>query len=132
MGLDEDVRSAVAEARTETLDLQVYVTHRAWTGQDYTGAASFIDTPRLAIVEAKQRSVRTKTGTEATSSHYVGILEPIPPTSTLTTDQQRDNPIDVDQDRFILPDGRDLPILAIDGLFDGGTNAPYYSQVYLG
>lgn len=132
MGLDDDVREAIADAKEATLELHVFVTHRAWTGQDFTGAATFINTPRLALVEAKQRSVRTKQGTEATSSHYVGILEEIPPTSTLDPEQKRDNPVDVDQDRIILPDGRDLPILAVDGFYDGGTGVPFYSQVYLG
>jgi len=132
MSLADDVREIVALARAETLDLHVTVTHRAWTGQDYTGAATFINTEYKALVEAKQKAVRTKNGTEAVSSHYVGILEEIPPTATLSADQFRDNPIDVDQDRIILPDGRDMPILAVDGFFDGGTGVPFYSQVYLG
>lgn len=130
MSLADDIRGAISDVRKETLDLHIKVTHRAWIGQTFDGTAQYVSTPFDAIVERKQRLVRTMKGNEEMSSHYIGLLEEIPPTSPLEG-FTRDNPVDVD-DRFILPDGNDLPVMAVDGFYDGGTGVPFYSQVYLG
>lgn len=131
MSLADDIREAIGIARDETLDLHVTVTHRAWVGQTWDGAPSYVDTPRLALVERKQKLVRNlQTGTEDVSSTYIGILEEIAPT-TPNAGYVRTNPVDVN-DVFVLPDGTSGSAIAVDGFFDGGTGVPYYSQIYLG
>ena len=130
MGLDDDVREAVAQARTETIDLHVNVTHKAWTGQNYLGTATFVSTVRKALVERKQKLVQTLSGTQDMSSHYIAILEEIAPITPLAG-YVRTNPVDVN-DVFVLGDGTVVTVMAVDGFYDGGTGVPYYSQVYGG
>ncbi len=129
MSLADIIRSGIATARSITLPLHVNVTHRAWTGQDFEGTATYVSTVHKALVERKQKLVHSlQTGQEDMSSDYIGILEEIAPT-TANAGYVRTNPVDVN-DRFILPDGRDVSVMAVDGFFDGGTGVPFYTQVY--
>ena len=134
MSLADILRSGIATARTITLPLHVTVTHKAWTGQDYEGTPTYdnnnLGTQRLALVERKQKLVRSMSGTEEMSSTYIAFIEEVAPT-TPTAGFTRTNPIDVN-DVFTLPDGTTGPVLAVDGFFDGGTSVPYYSQIWLG
>ena len=130
MSLADIIRNGIATARTITLPLHVTVTHRAWIGQNFEGTPTFIDTPRLALVERKQKLVKTMNGTEEMSSTYIGIIEEIAPT-TANAGYARTNPVDVN-DKFVLPDGTEVSVMAVDGFFDGGTGVPFYSQAYAG
>lgn len=131
MSLADDVREFIGIAREETLDLHVTVTFQAWLGQDNSGAATYSTTTPKALVEKKQQTIRNADGQLVQSSAYIGILEPLSPT-TPNVGQTRNNPVDPARDIFTLPDGSTGPILRVDGFFDGGTGAPFYTQVWLG
>lgn len=130
MSLATVLKKGIATARKVTLSLHVTVTHHAWVGQTFDGSPSYVDVNRLALVERKQRLVKTMDGTEAMSTAYVGIIEEVAPT-TPNVGFTRTNPVDVN-DTFTLPDGTTAPVLAVDGFFDGGTGVPFYTQVWLG
>lgn len=130
MSLADVIRGSIATARAITLPLHVTVTHKAWTGQNFEGTPTFSSVDRKALVERKQKLVKTMSGTEEMSSTYIGIIEEIAPT-TAAPGYVRTNPVDVN-DVFVLPDGTTVNVLAVDGFFDGGTGAPFYSQVYAG
>jgi len=130
MALNDDIAEGIATIREELLSTMPLVTHRAWRGQTYDGVASYKNTQYHAIVEDKQKIVRTFSGTEEVSNHYIGILEPITPVAA-TSPHVRTNPVDVN-DRFILPSGLEVSVMAVDGFINAGTGLPYYSQVYCG
>lgn len=130
MSLADIIRNGIALARTITLPLHVTVTHHVWVGQSFDGSVIFVDAPRQALVERKQKLVKTMQGTEEMSSAYIGIIEEITPTSP-NAGYVRTNPVDVN-DKFTLPDGTLVDVMAVDGFFDGGTGVPFYSQVYAG
>lgn len=130
MSLADILRNGIATARTITLPLHVIVTHKAWTGQDFEGTPTYVSTSRLALVERKQKLVRSMSGTEEMSSTRIDFIEEVAPT-TPTAGFTRTNPIDVN-DVFTLPDGTTGPVMAVEGFFDGGTGVPFYSTVFLG
>jgi len=122
------LRNGIATARKITLSAHVTVTHKAWVGQTYDGTPTYVSVDRLALVERKQTLVKTANGTEDTSNTYIGIIEQITPI-TPNAGYTRTNPVDL-QDHFIIPDGTEVTVMAVDGFFDGGTGVPLYSQVY--
>lgn len=122
------LRNGIATARTITLSAHVTVTHRAWIGQTFDGTPTFVDKQYKALVERKQTLVKTMTGTEDTSNTYIAILEQIAPT-VANPGYVRTNPVDVN-DHFVIPDGTEVTVMAVDGFFDGETGVPFYSQVY--
>lgn len=128
MNIPKLLRNGIATARKITLSAHVTVTHRVWRGQTFDGAPDFVDVPRLALVVKKQTLVKTQNGTEDTSSTYIAILEEITPT-TPNAGYARTNPVDL-QDHFIIPDGTELAVMAVGGMFDGGTGVPYYSEIW--
>lgn len=119
MGLAETVRKAVATANTVTKDLQATVQHRSWDGttnefgKPNLGAA----VARKALVERRQRVIKTLTDQVAQSQAYVAFLEPV----TITI-----------HDEIVLPDGLTGPILNFTGFVDAGTGNPYFAEVWLG
>lgn len=128
MGLADVIRAGVATAKALTLDLQVSVTHTPWIGQDTNGAMIPGPTATLkAIVERKQRMVRTPSGQEVLSQYYVAFLEQVAPNGAAG----RTEPIDV-KDALVLPGGVTGPILSIVGFYDAGTGYPFFTEVYLG
>lgn len=128
MGLADVVRSGVALADTVTTDLQAAVTHKAWTGRDVDRKPTYAaGVSRLAIVERRQRLIRTATGEQILSRHRIAFLRPIAANGAAT----RREPIDP-RDVLTLPDGDTGPILEVTGVVDPSTGAPYYAEVWLG
>jgi len=128
MGFDSLVRSGVALANTLTTSLQTTVEHSAWTASDGRGAPVFASSvSRPALVEYKQKAVRTSTGETVLSTSKVTILGPVEETSATG----REGPIDP-RDKIVLSDGTTGPIVAVNGLLDPLTNQPYMYEVYIG
>ena len=118
MGLDDLVRTAIATAKTVTADLQVSVTHAAFSSVDGYGKPSYASgVSRKALVESANRLIRTAAGQEVLSRTKVTFLSPV----SVTT-----------KDRITLPDGSTGPILDVRGLVDPSTSAPYMVEVFLG
>ena len=70
-----------------------------------------------AIVEWKQRAVRTRAGADTTSRAYVGILRPFSVS---------------ERDKVVLPDGTTGPILDMGGFVSRATGRPIFVEVWLG
>lgn len=119
MGLLDAVRGAVAIANKATADLQPMVSHQTCIGQDGRGARLFAAAVnRPAIIEMKQRLVRTLNGEMTYSNATITLLDP--------------SVIVGDRDQFTLPDGNSGVILARTGLIDRITGLPILQQIFLG
>lgn len=128
MSLDAIVRSGLATAARVTANLQVTVTHEAWTGVDGYGKPTFSRARCVrAIVEQRQRAMRSRSGEVIFTRASVLILEPLAPNGA----RGRVEPIDP-RDRVTLPDGTTGPIVDVNGLVDPSTDAPYYAEVWIG
>jgi hypothetical protein len=128
MSLADDVREAVATIDEETKDLQAVVLWYPWIRDDGMGKKIYGGPiPLDAIVNKMSKLVKTANGQEVVATTYIGILEEVAPNGA----PKRHEPID-ERDKFVLPDGTSGTILKVDGLIDAGTNAPYFSEVYLG
>lgn len=104
------------------------VTYRPWIGNTGTGGPRYGDAVTLpAIVEKKQRLIRTKDTTEVMSKHYLGFLRPFTPNGAA----DREEPIDT-RDEFTLPDRSTGPVLDANGLMNPTTGRPYHADVWLG
>lgn len=131
MGLADIVAGAVTIARTVTLDLHTTITLAQWIGEDQFGKGIYATALSLrAIVEDKNKQLKTGEGQDAVSKTYIAVLEPID-AATANSGFTRKNPVD-ERDIVTLPDGSTGPILDIDGLINGATGVPFYSQIYLG
>ena len=131
MGLADVVRSGVAIANSVTKTLQATVTHKQWIGpSDGYGTETYLDAvERTALVEFKQKMIKTGSGQLVMSRATVTFLEPIPPIGAGVDGRQE--PID-SRDIITLPDGTTGPILDISGFVDSGTNAPFFGAVSIG
>lgn len=128
MSLDAIVRAGLATAKKITADLQVDVTHAAWTGVDGYALPTFASAiTRKAIVERRQRIIRTTSGETVMSRATVLFLEPIKKNGA----SGRTEPIDP-RDVITLPDGTTGPIVDVNGLMDPTTDRPYYAEVFIG
>lgn len=128
MSLDALVRTGVALAHQITGDLQVVVEHEPWTGTDgYNKPTYGYVKKRKALVERKQRMVRTPTGEEVLSTCTVTILGTVKANGATG----RQEPIDT-RDRLTLPDDTTAKILSVEGLIDPTTERPYCYEVALG
>lgn len=119
MGLADLVRSARAIANTQTSGLQADVTHEAWDGgSDGYGKPSLLPGVTVrALVEGKQRLIKTATGEIALSRAKITFLV----AARVSV-----------HDWFTLPDGTRGPVLEITGLVDPATGHPYIPEVWLG
>jgi hypothetical protein len=118
MGLDAVLRSAVATAKSVTGGLQVVVSHAAWSSMNAYGEPTYAAAvSRNAIVEWKQRLVRTTDGSEVLSVATITFLQ--------------DVTLDV-RDKLTLAGGQTAPLLAFKGLVDPTTNRGYATEVYIG
>jgi hypothetical protein len=118
MGLAAIVRKGVAIANSVTNDLQVDVTHEAFSGVGTYGEPTFsAAVTRSALVEIEPKMVRTAAGDEAVSRATISII------GDVTVNNR---------DRFTLPDGSTGPILNVSGFLDPLTGRGYLTQVYLG
>jgi hypothetical protein len=133
MGLAAIIRSGVATANKVTGGsggLQAIVLHNAWTGKlaDGYGTERYAgNVERRALVEFKQRMIKTSSGQLLMSRATVTFLEPIEANGATG----RQEPID-SRDVITLPDGTTGPILDISGFVNNETNAPYFSVVSIG
>lgn len=113
------VRDGVKLANTMTASLQADVQYYKAGEMSGGGDIEYPATPELwpAIIEWKQKMVRTVTGVEAVSRAMVTFLEPH----------------DIDEkDKMVLPDGTTGPILDMTGLVDPATGRAYFTTVWLG
>lgn len=126
MRFDALIRSAVATADRITAALQDAVTHEAWTGADAYGNPTYAaGVSRDAIVEYNPAIQRLLTGQIVTATARVLFLRPIAANGA----SGRREPLDP-RDRFTLPDGRQPPVLSVDGgLVDPSTGRSYFGEV---
>jgi RNase P/RNase MRP subunit POP5 len=83
-------------------------------------------TPLQAIVDWKQRQLRTQEGILSVSRASVAFLN-VQALSTATNGEGVN-----DEDIIVLPDGTTGPILDMGGFIDAGTGHPVATEVYLG
>lgn len=127
MSLLDVVRSGVKIADGITKPLQPSVTYYRYVSSAGDGAETYASGVSLrAIVEWKQRQVRTSNGVMSVSSSSVMFLD----TAALVTATGGEGVND--HDKIVLPDGTTGPILALDGFTDAGTGHPVATTVYLG
>jgi hypothetical protein len=131
MGLADVVRSGVALANRVTDDLQVDVTHDAWTTRALDGKPTYngggAGVARSSIVEYKQsRRWSALLGQTVDYAVKVTILGPVAGNGAAG----RNEPID-SRDRFTLLDGTARPVVDVVGIQDPSTGKPYMYEVYL-
>jgi hypothetical protein len=129
MGLLDDLRDAVAIADSETKDIQSTVTLKRYLSDDdgYGSPSYAPDVTLQAIVDWKQKQVRTKEGILSVSRAIVTFLD-----AAALRDATDGNGIDDDKDVIVLPDGTTGPILDLGGFIDRETTHPLATEVILG
>lgn len=129
MGLARLVRNAVALANNLTKDLQVPVIHEPWIGNDPTFGTPLYGTAvtRLALVEMKQRTLRSNSGQEIMQRAAVTFTYPIEANGAA----HRQEPLDI-RDKLTLPSGYTGPIRMIEGLENNFPDSPYLLEIILG
>lgn len=122
----------VADSVTRQGKLQCTVLYRHYVSEDGFGGKIYnpsADQPALemlAIVDWRQKQVRTLQGTLSVSRAYVGFLNAAE-LSAATDGEGID-----DNDIIILPDGTTGPILDMSGFIDSVTTHGVITEVYLG
>jgi hypothetical protein len=120
MGLMDLAHSMIefADNFTQAQGVQATVQHESFISGGGAGSSTHMPpVARPAIVEYKQREVRTSSGEVAMSASTVTFLDPT---------------VEVDiNDRITLPNGESGPILAL-GAFVDSTQKPILTEVYLG
>jgi len=112
------LQNGISVANVITTSLQATITHAAYASDDGYGKPTYsTGVERTAIVERRQKFVRTNEGEEKLS--LAKLTFPYPVTIT-------------EQDKITLPDSTVMPILKIDGVVDPTTNAEYMVEVELG
>ena len=128
MGLLDVLQNNIALADSLTADLQDEVTHEAWIGQNFDGKPIYAESvTRSAIVERKQRLIKTADDHEVMSTHYIGFLRPIDPNGTA----DRQEPINP-RDRITLSNDSTDPIISLDEFMDRTFDRPMYTQIFIG
>lgn len=118
MSLATILQDGISIANSVTAALQATVTHKAFASVDGYGKITYATgVARTAIVERRQKYVRTATGEEKLSLARILFLTPV------SVDER---------DRFTLPDSTEMPILRITGPVDPTTNAEFVVEVELG
>lgn len=128
MSLLNVVRKGIKVADKVVKSLEAEVSYYRFLGDDDEyGTPRFASAVKLrAIVEWKQRSLRTMTGQLSVSRSSVQFLSI--QALVLATDGEG---ID-DNDKIVLPDGTTGPILDMSGFIDAGTGHPLATEVFLG
>jgi hypothetical protein len=118
MSLATVLQGGISIANTVTASLQATVTHKAFSSVDGYGKVTYATgVARTAIVERRQKYVRTANGEEKLSLAKILFL----------------TPVSVDEwDLFTLPDSTEMPILRIGGPVDPTTNAEFIVEIELG
>lgn len=118
MSLATILQGGISIANTVTASLQATVTHKAFSSDDGYGKPTYATgVSRTAIVERRQKYVRTKSGEEKLSQARIVFVGPV------TVDER---------DLITLPDGSEMPILRITGVVDATTNEEFVVEVELG
>ena len=118
MSLATILQNGISVANTITTSLQATITHAAFASDDGYGKPTYsTGVSRTAIVERRQKYVRTMAGDEKLS--LAKLTFPYPVTIN-------------ERDKITLPDSTVMPILRIDGVVDPTTNAEYLVEVELG
>lgn len=128
MGLLDVLRAGIKTADKITKPLQANVSYVRVTARDAYGAPSAYATAVTlkAIVDQKQRPVRTRSGIETVSSATLTFLD-VAVIARVTNSQGIDS-----DDQFTLPDGTTSKVLALGGFVDAGTAQPVATEVMLG
>lgn len=109
---------AIADKVTKNLKMQGYVTHYSYSSDGGKGDPVETITKPYAVIDKKQRLIRTFSGEMAVSNTQVMILKP-----GVTVKEG---------DRIILKDGTGGPVIGIGGFVDGESNAQAFTEAYLG
>lgn len=134
MSLIQALRAGVKtlNAVTKSGGLQALVEFRHFVYVDEYGNKTYlpaIGQPAAqlqAIVDWKQRQVRTTTGILSVSRASVTFLD-VAALAAATNNEGV-----ADEDIIVLPDGTTGPILDMSGFIDGGTGQPLATEVFLG
>ena len=118
MSLATIIQNSLSVANVVTASLQATITHAAYSSDDGYGKPTYsAGVERQAIVERRQKYVRTNTGEEKLSQARLTFLYPV----TIG-----------EQDKIALPDSSEMPILRITGVIDPETSAEYAVELELG
>lgn len=127
MSLLDVLRSGVKIADNVTKPLQPRVSYRRYLSEDGYGTKQYGPVVFLnAIVDWKQKQVRTKEGTLSVtraSVLFLNIKDVVDATSGQGIGED---------DEIVLPDGTTGPILDMSGFIDAGTGHPLATEVFLG
>lgn len=127
MSLLDVLRSGVKVADGITKPLQTSVSYKRYLNEGASGDKVYAPSVKLrAIVDWKQKQVRTMTGVLSVTRAVVTLLD-VAAVKAATAGQGID-----DNDLFILPDGTTGPILDMSGFIDAGTGHPLATEVMLG
>lgn len=127
MSLLDVLRQGVKIADTVTKPLQATVQFYRMIRIDGRGTKTYAaPVPLLAIVDWKQKQLRTQAGVLSVSRASVTFLD-----IAALTAATAGNGID-DSDKIVLPDGTTGPILDMSGFIDAGTTLPLATEVFLG
>lgn len=132
MSLLDVLRSGVAIADTVTKPLQATVQFRHFVGADAYGAKTYIppasDPPAelVAIVDWKQKQLRTTSGVLSVCRASIMFLNIADLVAATGGDGVND------EDVIVLPDGTTGPILDMSGFIDAGTGHPIATEVFIG
>ena len=124
----------IADSVTKSVKFQASITFRRYTGGTGYGVESYGSTVALyAVLEYKQRQVKTSTGVMAHSSATLTFLDlpaVIAATPAITGGGQSGWMFT--KDEITLPNGTKPPILNVGGFVDGGGGNLIPTEVYLG
>lgn len=132
MSLLDTLRAGVAIANSVTKPLQATVQFRHYVSSDESGARVYNPpegspaTELLAIVDWKQKQLRTSEGILSVSRASVMFLD-----VNALSDATGGEGVN-DLDMIVLPDGTTGPILDMSGFIDAGTGEPLATEVWLG
>jgi hypothetical protein len=126
------LRTGVAIADSVTKPVQATVRFRRYVSGDEYGTKVYspnppaVGLPLKAVVDWKQKQVRTPDGVLSVSRASVTFLD-IKALVIATAGEGVD-----DNDQIVLPDGTTGPILDMSGFIDAGTGQPIATEVFLG
>lgn len=129
MSLLDVVRSAVRVVDKVTKPLQPTVSFQRRLTPDDDGYGTRVlagAVPLRAIVELKQRQVKTTSGILTISGLTVMFLD-INKLKLATANKGVTT-----NDKITLADGKTTPIIAVGGFIDAGTGIPVATEAYLG
>jgi hypothetical protein len=124
----------IADNVTKGLQLQASITFRRFSSIDGYGAESYGTSTTLpAILEFKQRSVRTSTGEMAQSTATLTLVD-LPAVIAATPAVTGGGKLGwvFTKDEVTLPNGTKPPILNVGGFVDGGGGNLIPTEIYLG